>query len=150
MCNDVEGWKLLASPRCSGWTLQRKNSWINPWNFFSKMIGLWRTKWPVTTATECFSTISKISSSQMYSVLQTHQSTYGRTTLHLRVVNDFLISRLALTTNVMFFYYCFNVQLQLYLLWFFDSIFDRSGVQQVKSLLYQKLSLKLLPLFITL
>ena len=65
---------------------------------------LWLTKWPVTKATECFSTISKISElSQTYSVLLTHQATYGRTTLHLRVVNDLLISRLALTTNVMFF-----------------------------------------------
>ena len=65
---------------------------------------LWLTKWAVTTATECFSTISKISElSQTYSVLLTHQSTYRRTTLHLRVVNDLLISRLALTTNMMFF-----------------------------------------------
>ena len=79
-----------------------------PLKFLSKddktLKRLWLTKWAVTTATECLSTISKISElSQMYSVLLTHQSTYGRTTLHLRVVNDLLISRLALTTNVMFF-----------------------------------------------
>ena len=57
-----------------------------PLKFLSKddktLKRLWLTKWPATTATECFSTISKISElSQMYFVLLTHQSTYGRTTL---------------------------------------------------------------------